>query len=219
MKMPNRGFNPAGNVQLATDTSSRAIVGVEVTFAGTDSVGRSAPMRQQVEQRTGKTVQQHLIDGGYLRKDAIENAGEVELFVPPKPAKSAARSGPELEPKRGDSPAVLRWNKRMASPQRKGNLQATSRHPRDRQRRSPNPQRAHTDDHTRDCQDQMRRSVVRTRLQRLPLRSQPAGIASTALKTPSTTHSQHPRSPKHHYPSFFSPNKITNLSPPISTAQ
>jgi hypothetical protein len=28
MKMPNRGFNPAGNVQLATDTSSRAIVGL-----------------------------------------------------------------------------------------------------------------------------------------------------------------------------------------------
>jgi transposase len=115
MKMPNGGFNPAVNVQLATDTSSRAIVGVEVTSEGADSVGLSTPMRQQVEQRTGKTVQQHLIDGGYLRKDDIENAGEVELFVPPKPAKSAARRDRELEPKRGDSPAVLRWKKRMAS--------------------------------------------------------------------------------------------------------
>jgi len=115
MKMPNGGFNPAVNVQLATDTASRAIVGVEVTAEGTDSVGLSTPMRQQVEQRTGMTVQQHLIDGGYLRKDDIENAGEVELFVPPKPARSAARRGRELEPQRGDSPAVLRWKKRMAS--------------------------------------------------------------------------------------------------------
>jgi transposase len=115
MKMPNGGFNPAVNVQLATDTASRAIVGVEVTSEGSDSIGLSTPMRQQVQQRTGKTVQQHLIDGGYLRKDDIENAGEVELFVPPKPAKSAARRDRELEPKRGDSPAVLRWKKRMAS--------------------------------------------------------------------------------------------------------
>src|SRR6266436_2871135 len=80
MKMPNGGFNPAVNVQLATDTSSRAIVGVEVTAEGTDSVGLSTPMRQQVEQRTGETVQQHLIDGGYLRKDDIENAGDQMLL-------------------------------------------------------------------------------------------------------------------------------------------
>jgi hypothetical protein len=115
MKMPNGGFNPAVNVQLATDTSSRAIVGVEVTAEGTDSVGLSTPMRQQVEQRTGETVQQHLIDGGYLRKDDIENAGEVELFVPPKSAKSAANRGRELELRPGDSPAVLKWKERMAS--------------------------------------------------------------------------------------------------------
>lgn len=115
MKMPNGGFNPAVNVQLATDTSSRAIVGVEVTSEGADSVGLSTPMRQQVQQRTGKTVQQHLIDGGYLRKDDIEKAGEVELFLPPKPARSTAKLGRELEPKRGDSPAVARWKKRMAS--------------------------------------------------------------------------------------------------------
>src|SRR5271157_74619 len=51
MKMPNGGFNPAWNVQLATDTESRAIVGVEVSHEGSDSAGLSEPMRQQVEQR------------------------------------------------------------------------------------------------------------------------------------------------------------------------
>jgi len=115
MKMPNGGFNPAVNVQLAADTASRAIVGVEVTFEGTDSVGLSQPMRQQVERRTNKTVQQHLIDGGYMRKEDIEAAGEVELFVPPKNARLEANRGKELKPKRGDSPAILRWKKRMAS--------------------------------------------------------------------------------------------------------
>jgi transposase len=117
MKMPNGGFNPAVNVQLATDTGSRAIVAVAVTNEGVDSVGLSEPMRQQVEQRSGRKVDQHLIDGGYMRKDDIEQAHEqrVELFVPPKSAKNPQNRGRELEPKRGDSEAVLAWKQRMAS--------------------------------------------------------------------------------------------------------
>jgi transposase len=117
MKMPNGGFNPAVNLQLATDTESRAIVGLAVTNEGTDSVGLSEPMRQQVEQRSGRRVEQHLMDGGYMRKDDIERAHQhrVELFVPPKSAKNPANRGRELEPKRGDSAAVLAWKRRMAS--------------------------------------------------------------------------------------------------------
>lgn len=117
MKMPNGGFHPAVNVQLATDTDSRAILGVEVTNQGSDASGLSAPMRQQVEQRTGQPVEQHLVDGGYLCNDDIEEAHEqgVELFVPPKTAKDPKNRGRELEPKRGDSEAVLAWKRRMAS--------------------------------------------------------------------------------------------------------
>ncbi len=117
MKMPNGGFNPAVNVQLATDTESRAILGVEVTNEGSDNVGLSAPMRQQVEQRTGGKVEQQLIDGGYMRSEDIEQAQAhgVELFVPPKPARNAEKRGRELEPKRGDTEAVLCWKRRMAS--------------------------------------------------------------------------------------------------------
>ena len=117
MKMPNGGFNPACNVQLATDTESRAIVGVEVSNEGSDSAGLSQPMREQVEQRSGRAVEQHLLDGGYLRIQDIEHAHErgVELFVPPKPARNLRRRGRELEPKPGDSEAVLAWKRRMAS--------------------------------------------------------------------------------------------------------
>ncbi|MGZ7058090.1 MAG: transposase [Candidatus Angelobacter sp.] len=117
MKMPNGGFNPACNVQLATDTKSRAIVGVEVSYEGSDSAGLSEPMRQQVEQRSGGKVEQHLLDGGYLRIADIEQAHEqgVELLVPPKPARQPHRRGRELEPKARDREAVLAWKRRMAS--------------------------------------------------------------------------------------------------------
>jgi transposase len=102
MKMPNGGFNPAWNVQLATDTESRAIVGVEVSHEGSDSAGLSEPMREQVEQRSGGKVEQAHQQG-------------VQLFVPPKPARQPRRRGRELEPKPGDSQSVLAWKRRMAS--------------------------------------------------------------------------------------------------------
>ena len=115
MKMPNGGFNPAVNVQLATDTESRAIVGVDVSNEGSDSAGLSEPMRKQVEQRTGQKVEQHLLDGGYLKHEDIEQAHAegVELFMPPKTARTPGTRGKELEPKPGDSEAVLAWKKRM----------------------------------------------------------------------------------------------------------
>src|SRR5271157_1418800 len=117
MKMPNGGFNPACNVQLATDTASRAIVGVAVSPEGSDSAGLSQSMREQVEQRSGGKVEQHLLDGGYLRMADLEQAQQqgVELFVPPKPARNLRRRGRELEPKPSDCEAVLAWKRRMAS--------------------------------------------------------------------------------------------------------
>lgn len=117
MKMPNGGFNPAVNVQLATDTQSRAIVGVEVSHEGSDNVGLSQPMRQQVEKRTQRKMAQHLLDGGYLRNQDLERAHAqgVELFVPPKPSRNTRNRGRELEPKPGDSEAVRAWKQRMAS--------------------------------------------------------------------------------------------------------
>jgi hypothetical protein len=117
MKMPNGGFNPAVNVQLASDTESRAIVGVEVTNEGSDNAGLSEPMREQIEQRTGDHAQQHLLDGGYMRKDDLERAQSVgvELFIPPKMAQETTRRGRELEPRPADTAAVLAWKERMAA--------------------------------------------------------------------------------------------------------
>jgi hypothetical protein len=129
MKMPNGGFNPAVNVQLATDTESRAILGVDVTNSGSDSVGLSAPMRQQVEQRTGGKVQQHLVDGGYLRKDDIEQADAkgVELFVPPKGAKTPETGAMNWSP---NAETAQRWcDGSNACPARKGKRFTSSAQP------------------------------------------------------------------------------------------
>ncbi len=117
MKMSNGGFNPAANVQLAADAESRAILGVDVSPEGSDAAGLSAPMREQVEKRTGRKVQEHLEDGGYLRKEDLEEAHAqgVALFVPPKPARKPEKRGHELDPQPGDSEAVQAWKQRMRS--------------------------------------------------------------------------------------------------------
>jgi transposase len=117
MRMPNGGYHPAFNVQLASDPQSRAIVGVEVSNRGYDSADLSEPMREQVERRSGRKVRQHLLDGGYLRIRDIERAHQqgVELFLPPKGARTEKNRGRELELKRNDTPALCAWKQRMSS--------------------------------------------------------------------------------------------------------
>src|SRR3954463_16678646 len=70
MRMPDGGTRPAYNVELATDCSSRAIVGVEATDAGSDA-GQDAPMRDQVEGRADEAVEEQLIDGDFVALEAI----------------------------------------------------------------------------------------------------------------------------------------------------
>lgn len=116
MKMSNGGFNPAVNVQLAVDTQSRAIVGVEVSDRGTDN-GLSEPMRRQVEQRTGLKVHEQLLDGGYSDKKQIEEAAAegTELYIPPKPPRNKGKRGSGYEPMAGESDVLSDWRERMGS--------------------------------------------------------------------------------------------------------
>jgi transposase len=118
MKMPDGGFRPAYNVQLATDTASRAIVGVEVVNAGGDG-GLDAPMRDQVEERSGGKVQEHLVDGGYTKLEAIDQAEQagVTVYAPVnRPNK------PDADPharKTDDTDATFAWRQRMATDEAK----------------------------------------------------------------------------------------------------
>jgi len=114
MKMPDGGFRPAYNVQLATDVDSRVIVGVDVTNAGTD-MGQLKPMLEQVEQRTGQLPHKVLVDGGFTKLEDIEHAEKkgVEVIAPvPTPRKEGI--DPHA-PKQGDSPEVAAWRARMGS--------------------------------------------------------------------------------------------------------
>jgi len=118
MKMPDGGFRPAYNVQLACDPASRAVVGVEVTNSGVDA-GQSEPMRKQVEERCGVAVKEHLYDGGYVRHQDIESANEsgVKVYAPPKPPRNKEARDSAYAPRPGDSAAVIEWRSRMGSPQ------------------------------------------------------------------------------------------------------
>ncbi|HEX9709600.1 MAG TPA: IS1182 family transposase [Candidatus Thermoplasmatota archaeon] len=116
MKMPDGGFRPAYNVQLATTTDkARVIVGVEVTNRGSDA-GQSTPMLEQVERRTGVRPAELLVDGGYAQHTAVDQAAalDVTLLAPvPKPRKGDTRD--PHQPREGDSEAVAAWRQRMGT--------------------------------------------------------------------------------------------------------
>jgi hypothetical protein len=120
MKMGDGGFRPAVNVQVATDVESRAIVGVDVSDCGWDK-GLAEPMRKQVEDRTGRKVQEHLMDGGFLVLEEIDRAAEsdVTIYAPPPKPRDPAKAGTEYLPKPTDTPAQADWRKRMGSPEGK----------------------------------------------------------------------------------------------------
>jgi transposase len=114
MRMPDGGTRPAYNLELATDCDSRAIVGVEMTNAGSDA-GQDAPMRDQVEERADEAVEEQLMDGGFVSLEAIDRAAaeEVTVYAPvPKPRKEGVD---RYVPKPGDSEAVGQWRQRMGT--------------------------------------------------------------------------------------------------------
>ena len=115
-KMPDGGFRPAYNVQLAQDPLSRAVVGVAVAPDSSDK-DQAAPMRQQVEARTGQRVLEQVVDGNYLTLEGIDGAAAagVTLYVPvPKPKNEEQD---RHAPRRDDSPAVAAWRRRMDTPE------------------------------------------------------------------------------------------------------
>jgi len=114
MRLPAGGFGPAYNVQIATDPESRAIVGIDVTSHGTDH-GEDGPLREQVEQRSGRKVEEHLLDGGYVKRESIEDAADQGVAIyAPLPATGTGGSVCIHNP--SDTPAVAAWRARMISP-------------------------------------------------------------------------------------------------------
>ena len=115
MEMPDGGTRPAYNAQLSADATGRAIVGVSITSEGVD-FAQATPMREQVEERTGEKVKEHLVDGGYVTLKAIEEGEKsgVKMYAPvPKKCQNRKPDADPFERKRGDSDDTFRWRQRM----------------------------------------------------------------------------------------------------------
>ena len=116
MKLANGGYAPAYNLQFATDTESRIIVGVRASNAGADN-DQMEPMQDEIARRTGVTPRQHLADGGYLNYAAVERSAArgIEVFSPPRASYAdPAQPSPGREM---NTPAINQYRKRMASPE------------------------------------------------------------------------------------------------------
>ena len=111
MKMGDGGWRPAYNVQLATDTPSQIIVGVEVTNQGNDQ-GQIEPMIDQLQERYEVAPAETLVDGGYTAHADLEAvAGRTTVYAPvPKPRDPGID---RHRPKATDSPVIAEWRKRM----------------------------------------------------------------------------------------------------------
>ncbi len=110
MKMPGGGFRPAFNGQLATDTKSQVIVGVRLTNSGGD-MGQMTPMLDDIKRRYDRLPGEHLVDGGYTKLEAIEDAAGrgVTVFAPLPKKEIDAETWRRLK----EGPGVQGWRERM----------------------------------------------------------------------------------------------------------
>jgi transposase len=118
MKMPDGGFRPAFNVQLATDADSRVIVGVQVTNQGSDQ-GQLVPMLDEIKRCTGVVPGEYLVDGGFTALAQITEATRrgATIYAPLQQPRQPRRAGERA--KHPDTPEVAAWRCRMQHPDAK----------------------------------------------------------------------------------------------------
>jgi transposase len=119
MKMANGGYDPAFNVQFATDGDARVIVGVEVTNGGTDG-GELPPMLDQVQQHYGQRPRQALVDSAYATKESVtaaESAGTKVVSTIPRACELIEHGKDPHAKQRGDTQEYASFRARMAQPE------------------------------------------------------------------------------------------------------
>jgi len=120
MKMPDGGFRPAYNLELATDVDSQVIVGVAVVTEGSDG-GEALPMVEQINERTDRSPKAYLMDGGFATRDDIttlERLG-ITVYAPTRSPRTQTSGRTQAEPRPDDTPEVATWRGRMETDEAK----------------------------------------------------------------------------------------------------
>jgi hypothetical protein len=114
MKMADGGFRPAYNAQLATDTQSQVITGVELINVGSD-LSQLEPMAEQHQARYGRVPQEWLADGGFAKHEQIEALADrgITPYAPVQKPKDGERD--PHEPQAKDCAAIAQWRQRMGT--------------------------------------------------------------------------------------------------------
>jgi transposase len=120
MKMPDGGYRPAYNVELATTTVGGIIVAADVTNQGSDS-GQLVPMTEQVATRYGAKPKEVLADGGFATLDDIQSMHadhQVLVYAPVKDEQKKRAAGVDpFAPRPRDPEGVAAWRQRMGTAQ------------------------------------------------------------------------------------------------------
>ncbi len=114
MKMANGGFNPAYNVQFATDTQTQIITGVEVINSGSDR-GQLAPMVEQHAERYEQLPTEMLVDGGFAKNEDIATSAAQGTTIYAPVQKSKKADVDPHTPRASDAPEVAAWRLRMTT--------------------------------------------------------------------------------------------------------
>ncbi len=114
MKMADGGYRPAYNWEFAVELSHFVITGGDVVTTGSDKA-QLLPMVEQVKKRTRRLPKAWLIDGGFVKLQAIETADKegVTIYAPVPEPKDKTRE--RYAPLETDSPAIAPWRQRMGT--------------------------------------------------------------------------------------------------------
>lgn len=121
MRMPDGGFRPAFNLQVATDVDSQVILGVAATNKGSDA-GLAVPMVEQIEKRVQAQPEGYLFDNGFATREDITTLtrqGIVVYAPPPSPRKPATERTDKAIGAKGDTTEVIQWRERMRTEEAK----------------------------------------------------------------------------------------------------
>lgn len=111
MKMGDGGFRPAYNIQLATTSIGKGIIGVHVTNSGSDQK-QTMGMLKQIEKRYGVVPSKWLQDGGYDNQEEFNRVAQAykqcTIYMPVKNRKDV-----------NETEARKEWRERMSTQEAK----------------------------------------------------------------------------------------------------